>query len=481
MSTSAKSRHVGQRLQSQPDQSPQHIQQLSSNVAFLAQLSGLHGVPRDVLERLAPLCTLRAFMPGTPIVPKRPDEFLYIFLQGGFTMTLHDRLGHRVPIGKVQRGEVFGEGPLFGDMFHRVTGYAETTCYMLQLPLAGVRGVMKQSPELTEALRTTYLRRLVESSLGRVPLFSKLPPGERVYLTELLQSRHYERGDIILREGAHGDSLYIIEAGQVSIERSGHVIAHLDEGNFFGEMSLLTREPHNANVHALTPVDVLVLPADDFLQLLDKLPALNEEFQKVVARRRQSSATMLNDAERARQLALTVEYGLLRGTHLLVRDDALCEPGCHLCEDACAERYGRARLRLPGVKIDGQDVADACRQCRFGAECVEACPVDAIQWNNSGVLVVTDQCTGCGDCVPACPYDAMALMPLNPAHITSPLWGLWNRMKRLHTPTIMLETAEPTMRADKCDFCQAYNDLACVSACPTGALRFVPLQEVFPL
>ncbi len=358
MSTSIKSRHVGQRISPQPSQPPP-TQQLSSKVEFLAQLSGLRGVPPDVLERLASLCALRAFMPGTSIVPQSPGEFLYIFLQGRFTMTLHDRLGHRIPTGHVQRGEVFGEGPLFGDMFHRVTGYAETICYLLQIPLDDVRGVMKQSPELSEALRATYLRRLVETSLGRVPLFSKLPPSERVYLTELLQARHYERGDTILQEGAHGDSLYIIEAGQVAIERNGHVIAHLDEGNFFGEMSLLTREPHNANVHALTPVDVLALPADDFLQLLDKLPALNEEFQKVVARRRQSNTTILNNVERAQQLAVTVEHGLLRGTHILVRDAELCEPDCHLCEDACAERYGRARLRLPGVHLDGQDIADA--------------------------------------------------------------------------------------------------------------------------
>lgn len=457
------------------------MQQLGAKVELLTQLSGLRGVPADVLERLAPLCILRAFMPGTPIVPNLPGSFLYIFLQGRLSMTLHDRLGHRVPVGQVQRGEVFGEGSLFGDMFHRVTGQAETTCYLLQLPLDDVRGVMKQSPELTDVLRTTYVRRLVESSLSRVPLFSKLPASERVYLTELLQSRHYERGDVIIREGAHGDSLYIIEAGQVAIEQSGHVIAHLDEGNFFGEMSLLTSEPHTANVYALTPVDVLALPASDFLKLLDKLPALNEELQRVVARRRQNNTTILKDAERAQQLAAVVDHGLLRGTHLLVRDAELCAPDCHLCEDACAGRYGRARLHLPGVNIDDQDVADACRQCRFGAECVEACPEDAIQWNNSGVLVITDRCTGCGDCVPACPYDAVELVPINPARHASPLWALWSRMKRLRTPTIMLETAQPTKRADKCDFCQAYSDMACVSACPSGALRFVPLQEVFPL
>jgi Fe-S-cluster-containing hydrogenase component 2 len=53
---------------------------------------------------------------------------------------------------------------------------------------------------------------------------------------------------------------------------------------------------------------------------------------------------------------------------------------------------------------------DACRQCRHGAECVEACPSNAITWQGSA-LHVQAHCTGCGDCVSACPYDAITLEP----------------------------------------------------------------------
>jgi Fe-S-cluster-containing hydrogenase component 2 len=64
----------------------------------------------------------------------------------------------------------------------------------------------------------------------------------------------------------------------------------------------------------------------------------------------------------------------------------------------------------------------------------------------------------------------------------SPLWGLWQRLQRWRMPVIPLETDHQTQqRANKCDLCHGYNDLACVSACPTGALRLVSVEEVFPL
>jgi Fe-S-cluster-containing hydrogenase component 2 len=132
------------------------------------------------------------------------------------------------------------------------------------------------------------------------------------------------------------------------------------------------------------------------------------------------------------------------------------------------------------VLFSGLDVTDTCRQCRVGAECVEACPVDAIQWNDRGALTITESCTGCGACVPACPYDAVHLVSSGQSD-PSLLWLLWRQITRLKGPIIPLTAAQPPRRADKCDLCHGYDDLACVSACPTGALRLMPVEELFPL
>ena len=70
----------------------------------------------------------------------------------------------------------------------------------------------------------------------------------------------------------------------------------------------------------------------------------------------------------------------------------------------------------------------------------------------------------------------VAMVAPAPAH-TSPLWSLWSRVRQFKQgPSIPLQ---PTQRADKCDLCNGYDDLACVSACPTGALRLMPVEELF--
>jgi CRP-like cAMP-binding protein/Fe-S-cluster-containing hydrogenase component 2 len=442
----------------------------------LAQLDCLQGVPREHLARLADLCVLRAFVPGTSILSERtPCDYVYLVLRGTVSLTLHDRDGHEILIGVLNRGDCFGEGPLFGDLFRGASVTAETICYLLQLPRGKLQSALDTAPELAAALRRIYRQRLVESTLGHMPLFARLTPFERARLAALLKPQHYGRGARIIREGQVGKALYLIEEGQVVVEQGGQTIAYLDEGDFFGEMALLARSQHGADVRALTPIEVLSLPAEDFERLLREQPQLEFQLREIVGRRLAENAAMHRDHARTNQLAGAIKRGLLRGSHVLVRNPLLCEPNCRACEDGCATRHGQQRIHLDGVLLNGLDVTDSCRQCRVGAECVEACPEDAIQWNDHGALLITDRCTGCGKCAPACPYDAITMVSPTAAH-ASPLWSLWSRVRHLKGPSIPLQ---PTQRADKCDLCNGYEDLACVSACPTGALRLMPVEELF--
>ncbi|HEX9442099.1 MAG TPA: cyclic nucleotide-binding domain-containing protein [Roseiflexaceae bacterium] len=446
----------------------------------LAQLDCLRGVPREVLARLVELCVLRAFIPGTNILDERaPCDYVYLILRGTVSLTLHDRDGHEILIGVLNRGDCFGEGPLFGDLFRGASAAAETTCYLLQVPREELRTLVADAPDLASALRTIYRRRLVESTLGHVPLFGRLSPYERARIATLLRPEHYARGATIIREGTPGNALYLIEEGQVVVEQGGQTIAYLDEGDFFGEMALLSQGQHNADIRALTPVEVLSLPAAEFNRLLQQQPALKAQLQQVVSQRLAANAAMHHDQERVQQLTAAIDRGLLRGTHILVRDLQLCEEGCHVCEEACAIRHGQTRIHLNGVALNNLDVTDSCRQCRVGAECVEACPEDAIRWNDRGALIITDSCNGCGACVPACPYGAVQMTAIETVKM-SPLWSLWQRLRHPMRPTIPLQPTASPQRADKCDLCNGYDDLACVSACPNGALRLMPVEELFP-
>jgi CRP-like cAMP-binding protein/Fe-S-cluster-containing dehydrogenase component len=468
------------------ERTERETQQRRDRLALLGSLDCLRTVPPAELENLVDLCMLRVFLAHETIIHERSQmDFLYLVVHGVVRLHLHDKEGREVVIGLLDRGDCFGGGELFGDFFRHAGGYAQTHCYVLQLPLTALRALLPTTPELHQALRQIYLQRLSEFTLARVPMFSRLSPIERLELTTLLKPKHYPRSSIVVRQGTPSDGLYIIEVGQVVIERDEQPIASLDEGDFFGEMSLLSNQPRNATVQTLTPTDILVLSAADFRDLLERSPDLEQRFQHVIAQRRRATTGMLHDAQdRAQFLDQVVRNGMLRGSHLLVRNPAMCPPGCQICEQACIDRHGHQRLRLNGVTIGQYDVADACRQCRVGAECVEACPEDALVWNDKGALYVNNACTGCGECVPACPYDAVERVPRTTetsGRILGRARSALHTVLRAAQPVIPLETVHYTHRANKCDLCHGYDDMVCVSACPTGALRYVPVEEILPL
>lgn len=459
----------------------QRQQRQQAAIAALAALDCLRGVPATELAILYERGVFRVFPSGATVIGQRRGyRYLFFLLRGSLQLRLRDKDGREVLMGVLGQGDCFGEGPLFGKFFRHMSALTQSSCYLLQIEIAALRDDLAGLPLLATALRQVYRRRIVEATLARMPVLSQLLPLERIAIAARLQPRHLPRGALVVKQGEPADSLYLIESGQVVIEQSGQTIASLSEGDLFGEISLLTGEPHRANARTLTTTDLLELPGADFYRLIQQYPALEADLRAMAERRLKHSAAVRSDTARARDIGLAVNRGLLRATHILVRDPARCPPGCHLCETGCATRHGHTRLHLNGTPIDRFDVLETCRQCSVGAECVEACPEDAIERVDTGALRITNRCTGCGECVTACPYDTVQSVP-RAKHTTGPLWDLFRRLQQRIRPTIPLTPTGPTHRADKCDLCYGYPDLACVTACPIGNLRLAPVEEIVPV
>jgi CRP/FNR family cyclic AMP-dependent transcriptional regulator len=109
--------------------------------------------------------------------------------------------------------------------------------------------------------------------LMQIPLFADLPMDQLSSLAATVQRRRYDRGEIILRQGEPGDSLFVVVSGRVRIYTltpEGHELSVwlCDEGDFFGEMALLSGEPRSACVEAMEPTEVLVLQRHAFRDYL---------------------------------------------------------------------------------------------------------------------------------------------------------------------------------------------------------------------
>jgi len=84
--------------------------------------------------------------------------------------------------------------------------------------------------------------------------------------------RTFEQGAVLFREDEPGDTMFVIQQGQVRITKTGReglkTLAVLGAGEFFGEMAILNSKPRTATAEALTPLRVLVIDAKTFGQMV---------------------------------------------------------------------------------------------------------------------------------------------------------------------------------------------------------------------
>jgi len=105
-------------------------------------------------------------------------------------------------------------------------------------------------------------------ALRRSPLFEMLSPAEIDVLAELSLSVQFAPGDVLVREGEVGSSLFVLVKGDVDVVRAEggaeKVLALLSAPASLGEMSLIDREVRSATLRARTPVSALQLTAENF-------------------------------------------------------------------------------------------------------------------------------------------------------------------------------------------------------------------------
>jgi len=95
--------------------------------------------------------------------------------------------------------------------------------------------------------------------LQKYSLFGGISPEQIETIKPLLGTEHFEAGECPQVEGQPNDKIYFILSGEVEIIKKGLVIAHLKEGQTFGEMELLDIMPSIATVRATTALETVTI------------------------------------------------------------------------------------------------------------------------------------------------------------------------------------------------------------------------------
>ena len=121
--------------------------------------------------------------------------------------------------------------------------------------------------------------------LKRVPLFSKLDKKGLQGVAQIADELDLPAGKEMATEGDRGREFFVLLKGEADVTKGGRSINTMKEGDFFGEIALVTKMPRTASVTATTDVDVLVITEQAFDNLLKKSPEIGRSVAEALAER----------------------------------------------------------------------------------------------------------------------------------------------------------------------------------------------------
>ena len=106
------------------------------------------------------------------------------------------------------------------------------------------------------------------NKLSKMYIFKHISESKILELCQLMKKVKYNEGDVIIKENSMVNSFYVIAKGRVRITKNNHFVREVNEGNCFGEISLINSENSEESMIALSEVQCYTLSRDVFLNFL---------------------------------------------------------------------------------------------------------------------------------------------------------------------------------------------------------------------
>ena len=118
-----------------------------------------------------------------------------------------------------------------------------------------------------------------------VPLFSECSRKDLDEIAGIADEIDLREGKELTIEGRPGREFFVLVEGDADVKKGNRRINRLGPGDFFGEISLVTRRPRTATVTATSPVRALVITDRSFRALLEHQPEIQGKVMSALAAR----------------------------------------------------------------------------------------------------------------------------------------------------------------------------------------------------
>lgn len=252
-------------------------------IAFLSGNSLLRGIPEQELRIAAASIERVRFEDGRPLLTEGDaGSDCYFIVQGTVQVSSRNLVGKPLLLAELGPGALVGEIGLLRRERRTATVTALGDVETLRLDRRSFELLAERSPMFHESLLLTVRIRMIHRLLRKASIWADIPDAELRGLAEITTIRHVKKGETIIRQGDAADSFYMISAGRVEVRGAGKRRSQLREGDFFGEIGLLSGMPAEAEIAALEDGELLVMGQSEFSYILDYYAPVRRQFMEIL-------------------------------------------------------------------------------------------------------------------------------------------------------------------------------------------------------
>jgi NTE family protein len=320
---------------------------------LLAASPTFGGLDAVLLADLASAMQREAVAGGQALVREgQTGDALFVVAAGTFELRQRRADGPDEAIGTLGRGDVVGEVQLVvgGLAWATVTALGEAQVFRLPRRVFGE--LCGAAPALLDTLVRVVGRQLQRRLMLAVlpEMFGPLDAATLAGLERQVTWVTLRSGELLFRQGDHGDAWYVVTSGRLAIVEPAHdgqadrVIGEVGRGEGIGEMALLTGQPRSASVYALRDAELARFPVDQVVELLATQPQVTQAMLRGLARR-----VMLQSAKPSAAKAIGLTLTLVPASPGVVVDDLARRLSTALGRFGPTRQIGSADLHQVGL------------------------------------------------------------------------------------------------------------------------------------
>jgi len=204
---------------------------------------------------------------------------MYLLLDGEVSLIAKNKA-----IGRIGKGEIFGEMASISEMPRSATAVAKIPCRVIGLDDSQFQSALRKKPEFALMLMSVMIRRMRDAigkhnpggpaSAGRMKESAVFDKSALAILSRALSQTtvRYERNKVIVKEGQAGLMMYVVLEGRLAVSIQDKIVEKIGPGGVFGEMALVERTPRLATVISETDCGLLAFGRNTLLDLIKASP-----------------------------------------------------------------------------------------------------------------------------------------------------------------------------------------------------------------